>query len=139
ERQPSNGQETPEEELLIPWVKEVGRSIDYLETRKEIDAQHIAYYGFSMGTDIAPIVGAVEPRIKSLILMGGGYWPNPPQVNALNFAPRTRIPLLMIQGADDFGIGKRGPQLFGLFGTPSNQQRFATVEGGHIPSKREPV
>jgi hypothetical protein len=34
-------------ELLIKWVKDFGRTIDYLATRKDIDTSKLAYLGFS--------------------------------------------------------------------------------------------
>jgi hypothetical protein len=38
-----------EVDLTIAWSKELGRSIDYLETRRDIDRGRIAFYGHSMG------------------------------------------------------------------------------------------
>ena len=34
---------------VVAWAKDVGRSIDYLETRSEIDSERLAYYGVSWG------------------------------------------------------------------------------------------
>ena len=34
---------------MIAWSKDLGRSIDYLETRRDIDSVSLAYYGFSWG------------------------------------------------------------------------------------------
>jgi formylglycine-generating enzyme required for sulfatase activity/dienelactone hydrolase/predicted Ser/Thr protein kinase len=126
-------------EWAVDWVKELGRSVDYLETRGDIDRGRIAYYGFSLGTEIAPIAAALEPRLKTLILMGGGYWPAAPRFDAVNYAPRSRIPVLMIKGKDDYAVGEHAQQLLDLFGTPPGQKRLALVEGGHIPARREDV
>ena len=127
-------------EFMIDWVKEVGRSVDYLETRRDIDGHRMAFYGFSMGADVAPIAAALEPRLRTLILLGGGYSPAPaPQFDAVNYAPRTRIPVLIIKGKDDYNVGETGQQLLDMFGTPPEQKRLALVEGGHIPARREDV
>lgn len=39
---------------VIAWSKDLGRSIDYLETRAEIDRNKLAYEGFSWGAAMAP-------------------------------------------------------------------------------------
>ncbi len=36
-------------ERLIMWVKDFSRTIDYLETRKDIDSNNLGYYGHSWG------------------------------------------------------------------------------------------
>ncbi len=140
ERQPSVQGSIPFRELMIDWAKDLGRSIDYLETRKDIDRQRIAFYGFSLGTYVGPVAAVVEPRIKTLILLNGGLFGGvAPQADVVNFAPRARIPVLMIHGVNDYVIGKRSQQLFELFGTPPEHKRLALVEGGHIPARREEV
>jgi hypothetical protein len=47
------------------------------------------------GTWIA-MVGAVEGRFRTLVLVSGGMSEGrPPEVSTLNFAPRVRVPVLM--------------------------------------------
>ena len=43
----------------LRWSRDLGRSIDYLETRAEIDKNRLAYYGYSQGSIIGPILLAV--------------------------------------------------------------------------------
>ncbi len=50
---------------VIAWSKDLGRSIDYLETRPEIDRNKIAYQGFSWGGAMGAVLPAVEDRIKA--------------------------------------------------------------------------
>ena len=35
--------------MNLQWSKDLGRSIDYLETRSDIDVHKLAYYGVSLG------------------------------------------------------------------------------------------
>ncbi|MHC4518452.1 MAG: protein kinase domain-containing protein, partial [Planctomycetota bacterium] len=58
---------------VIQLSKDLGRSIDYLETREDIDNEKIAYYGMSWGARVGPIMLAVEERIKLGILVVGGF------------------------------------------------------------------
>src|SRR5215831_2725298 len=49
---------------VIAWSKDLGRSIDYLETRPEIDRNRLAYQGTSWGGAMGSLLPAVEDRIK---------------------------------------------------------------------------
>ena len=126
-----------ERDLTIAWSKELGRSIDYLETRRDIDAGRIAYYGFSVGAVAGPILTALEPRFKASILLGGGVVdvPRAAEVEPIDFAPRVHVPTLMISGRQDFARPVETLQrpLFSMLGTPPDQKRLALFEGGHIP------
>ena len=48
------------------------RSLDYLETRSDIDAARLAFYGLSWGGQLGPIIMALDPRIKAGVLLMGG-------------------------------------------------------------------
>lgn len=90
-------------DLTIQWFKDVGRTLDYLETRDDIDTVRLAYYSFSTGAVYGPIFTAIDPRFKASVLLAGGLWDKvPPEMETVNFAPRSRVPTLMINGHDDF-------------------------------------
>ena len=55
---------------VIQWAKDLRRSIDYLETRAEIDMKKLAFYGFSWGACMGAIMPAVEDRLSVSVLMG---------------------------------------------------------------------
>jgi dienelactone hydrolase len=126
-----------ERDRMIAWSKDLGRSIDYLETRRDIDRERIAYYGFSLGGIVGPILTALEPRFKASILLGGGVVavPKAPEIEPINFAPRVRVPTLMVSGRQDFARPVETLQrpVFELLGPPPDQKRFALFEGGHVP------
>ena len=89
---------------VIQWSKDLGRSIDYLESRPDIDRNKLAFYGYSWGACVGAILPAVENRLKVSVLMGAGfYFPKSrPEVDQINFAPRVTIPTLMLDGRYDF-------------------------------------
>ena len=85
-------------------VQELSRTIDYLETRDDIDFNKLGYYGFSWGANTAPIVLVVEERIDTAVLNVGGLWDIYrflPEVDPLNFVTRVRAPVLMLNGEYD--------------------------------------
>ena len=122
--------------LRIEAVNDVSRSIDYLETREDIDVQSLAYYGFSTGARFGPLMAAVENRIKTAVLYSGGFRFNRPlpMVDELNFAPRVRVPVLMVNGRFDNSSPLDSSQrpMFELLGTPAQHKRHAIYEAWHF-------
>lgn len=106
ERRGDGGPEGPsaERDRDIQRFKDLARSIDYLETREDIDREKIAYYGFSWGAREGPTFTALEKRFRVSILFGGGFdrRQRPAEVDPFHFAPRATTPALMINGRDDF-------------------------------------
>ncbi len=129
-------------DLTIQWSKDVGRTLDYLEARDDIDSERLAYYSFSTGSVYGPIFTAIDPRFKASVLLAGGLWRKvPPEMELVNFAPRSRVPTLMINGRDDHLYAFEASQLplFRLLGAPEADKRHARLEGGHIPSDRNEI
>ncbi len=123
-----------ERELTVAWSRDLGRAIDYLETRPDIDRARLAFYGVSAGADAGVILTALEPRLKTSVLQGTGIGDNrTPEIDLVNYAPRIRIPTLMLNGRYDFGspVDTQQRPLFDLLGSPPGQKRHAVFEAGH--------
>ncbi|MBV6643180.1 MAG: acetylxylan esterase [Cyclobacteriaceae bacterium] len=59
--------------LIAQTVFDLRRSIDFLETRPEIDSSRIGYYGISLGGVIGTIFCGVDDRVKApVIALAGG-------------------------------------------------------------------
>jgi eukaryotic-like serine/threonine-protein kinase len=130
-------------EQVIHWAMDVSRSIDYLETRPDINADRVAYYGFSSGVVWGPIFTAIEKRFKASVFFTGGLlWQRlDPEIEPANFAPRATAPVLMVNGRDDFIFPVETSQLplFRLLGAPNEHKRHALLDGGHLPSDLQAV
>ncbi len=109
---------------MIHWSKDLGRSIDYLETRPDIDRNKIGYYGYSWGASMGAIFPALENRLKVSVLDGGGFYLQKarPEVDQINFAPRVTIPALMLNGRYDFLFPLETSQAADV-SSPRNTQR----------------
>jgi serine/threonine protein kinase/formylglycine-generating enzyme required for sulfatase activity/cephalosporin-C deacetylase-like acetyl esterase len=122
---------------VIYWGKDLGRTIDYLETRKDLNLERLAYYGLSTGAYLGSIFPAVESRIKVAVLLAGGFdsAKKMPEVDELNFAPRVKVPTLLVDGRYDsfFPLETSQNVMFRYLGTPEKDKRHAVLEGGHIP------
>ena len=57
----------------------------------------------SMGAAQGARMIAVEPRFRTAVLCTGGLYDDElPEIDAFNFAPSVHIPLVMLNGRDDF-------------------------------------
>ena len=140
ERGPSTFNLTTNEEVdrAIKWSRDLGRSIDYLETRTDIDAQRLGFYSMSWGAGHAPRLLAVEARIKAAALLSGGLiLTQPREVDSWNFAPRCRVPTLMVNGKQDvlYPYESNAKVLFKSLGTRAEDKKIVSFDGGH----RNPV
>ena len=144
ERQTKSEVNSQWRDLIVQWSKDLGRTIDYLESRNDFDRDKVAYYGFSMGADFALPIVALEPRLKAAILLAGGLNTHvrPPEIEPLNFLPRIKIPVLLLAGRNDFYYPVETSQdpLFKLLGTPPEHKRHVVFEGaGHVPPRLEVI
>jgi dipeptidyl aminopeptidase/acylaminoacyl peptidase len=130
----TGGGPSKERDVMIQVAKDLGRSIDYLETRADIDRERLAYYGVSAGAVLAPPFLAIEQRFKAAVLQGGGLAIDKPlpEVDPFNFAPRVRVPVLMLNGRYDFlsPLDTSQRPLFRLLATPVKDKRHVLFECG---------
>jgi dienelactone hydrolase len=121
-------------DVTIQQMKDLGRSVDYLQTRPDIDHERLAFFGVSLGARLAPIVLTVEKRFQAAVLWSGGFQliTKLPEIDEINFAPRVTTPILMLS-RDDFIFPADSSQvpMFRLLGTPEKDKRRVLYDGGH--------
>jgi len=127
-------------EHVIQWSKDIGRSLDYLETRSDISMDRLGYFGISWGSDKAPIMIAVEPRIKAAVLIVGGlvFLPTQPEVDPFNFLPRVRVPTRMVNLLSDyfFPLETSAKPFYQLLGAAPKEMILIEGAGHFTPKKR---
>ncbi len=123
-------------EHVIMWAKDLGRTIDYLETRKDIQAQKCGYLGWSWGGFNGGIMPAVEKRFKAIVLNVGGMEMEKalPEVDQLNYLPRIKQPILMLNGKYDmfFPVETSEKPMFAFLGTALEDKKSIIYESGHL-------
>jgi serine/threonine protein kinase/dienelactone hydrolase len=127
-------------EFLIQMVKDIRRSIDYLETRQEIDTQKLAYLGVSWGGCYGALIPAVEERFKVSIVYAGGLGERTqPEVDTINYVTHVKIPTLMLHGIYDRNVNFNfeAVPMFDLLGTPDDHKKMITYETDHIVPRNE--
>jgi cephalosporin-C deacetylase-like acetyl esterase len=127
----------------IQWVSELRYSLDYLQTRQDVDPERIGYQGISYGAVWAPLFLALEPRLRTGLVVVGGLpvmqfssERYPPEVDPLHFAPRVTVPVLMLNGRHDpiFPYETSQLPMYRAFGTAEADKRHATFPSGHSSS-----
>jgi dienelactone hydrolase len=117
------------------WVKDFKRTLDYLETRpEEFDANKLAFVGWSWGGIWGGILPAIDPRIKVAVLGSGGLSADfPPEYSQVNFTPRIKIPILLLNGRYDtlFPLESNQKPYLMLFGTAEKDKHHKIYETGH--------
>jgi dipeptidyl aminopeptidase/acylaminoacyl peptidase len=125
-------------DVTVQRSKDIRRTIDYVESRADLDGRRIGYYGVSLGAYIGILTSAIEPRFKATVLLGGGLarGPRAVEIDPLNFASRIRVPTLMVNGDSDYQNPLQASQLplFRALTLPPEQKRHALFAGGHMPA-----
>jgi dienelactone hydrolase len=120
---------------VIQVINDIRRSVDFLKTRSDISGDSLAYYGLSWGAARGANVLALESRFKAAVLLVGGYFlPRVlPEVEQLHFAPRVKLPVLMINAETDltFPLETSQKPMFAHLGTPREHKRHVLFPGGH--------
>ena len=128
---------------VVMWSKDLQRTVDYLETRPDIARDRIGFLGRSWGAAMGTIMVATEPRLKLAIFHVGGFYFQRarPEVEAINFAPRVRVPSLMLNGRYDFFFPEDTSQryMFELIGVDESRKRWRVYDASHTLPRAEAV
>ena len=110
-------------------TKDVFRTLDYLETRKDIRSDGIGLLALSAGVNGALMACAMEHRIRAAVFIGGGFYGIPSLDRDLaGFSRHISMPVLMVNGrSDNFGQDF----MLGYFLTPPAQKRLQQFDGDH--------
>jgi eukaryotic-like serine/threonine-protein kinase len=130
-------------EYLTKRSKDFGRSLDYLDGRSDIARDKIAYLGVSMGSAEGVIYTTVsQSRLKAVILLDGGYFLDTPRAGGdqADFAPRLKVPVLMVNGRQDFvfSVDQSQNPLFRMLGTPQADKQHAVFDTPHDVTEARP-
>jgi predicted esterase len=122
-------------DYVIFFSKDIGRTLDYLETRSDLQHDKIGFLGFSRGASLSPMMLTAEPRIKVAALWLPGFYLEKiaPEVDAINFAPRVTIPVLQLSGRYDYNFppDASSEPFFNALGTPIEHKRRVVYDTGH--------
>jgi formylglycine-generating enzyme required for sulfatase activity/dienelactone hydrolase len=122
-------------ERTVKRFQDMRQSVEYLVSRDDIDASKLGYLGASWGSGSAPVMVAQEERFRTAVLFEGGLYQQKlaPEIDAINFLPRVRIPVLMLNGRYDYTFPLDSSQrpFFRWLGTPENDKRHVVDDSAH--------
>ncbi len=123
-------------EHLTYMVKDFRRSIDYLETREDIDAERLGFWGFSWGGVLGSVLLAVENRVDAAVFHLGGLAcrETTPESWEGSYAPRVKTPVLMLNGRYDTALPADtcARPLLELLGTDEEDKKLLVYETDHF-------
>jgi dipeptidyl aminopeptidase/acylaminoacyl peptidase len=126
-------------DVEVQWFKDLARSVDYLESRDDVDDEKLAYFGFSMGAWFGLIGTSLEDRFQASVLLCGGFYlePEPIEIDLINFAPRVRVATLLINGREDltFPLETSVRPMYDLLGVSEPGKKLVVIDAGHIPPR----
>ena len=126
-----------ERDAEIARCKDVSRTIDYLVTRADVDAERIVYFGISYGGLMGAACIVTDSRIDAALLMSAGYYSpkdeTMPEIHNYQFIPHVKIPVMMINGTMDrvFPFETHQKPMFEDLG--SSNKEHVLVPAGHTP------
>ena len=143
-------------DFVVQTVVDLMRTVDWIETRPDLNAARIAYVGFSLGTILGVQFVALDTRVRAAVFaLGGGGVVHflalraPPElrsdceqvadaVDPMHYAPLIAPrPVLMVNGLHDEVI----PALAGhvLYNSLKEPRRIIWFDGGHGNIPREHI
>jgi len=126
---------------VIMWAKDLSRTIDYLESRGDIDTDKLAYFGLSWGGAMGAIMPAVEKRLSCNVLYVAGllFQRALPEVDQINYVTRVTQPTVMLNGEFDFFFPVETSQkpMYELLGTPDQDKAYMVYPGAHSVPRTE--
>jgi hypothetical protein len=84
------------------------------------------------------IIPAVEDRFQTIVLLAGRLRDiGRPEVHAINYITRVKVPTLMINGRYDVDYAKSIKPMFDLLEIPHQNKELKLYETDHIPPRNE--
>jgi pimeloyl-ACP methyl ester carboxylesterase len=125
-------------------VREAREALGYLAELRQVDAGRVAIVGYSLGSFLGVTIAAAEPRVRAVVLVAGGDYPEQTPFASLirTVADPLRSvrklagrPLLMVNGRFDRTV--RPEQAERLFAAAAEPKEMRWYQGGHWPGATE--
>jgi dienelactone hydrolase len=129
-------------DITVNTYRDLARSIEYLETRPDIDKSKLGYLGVSWGAaDGVIYTMLLQDHLQTMVFLDGGFFLGAaaPGRDQVDFAPRLKRPVLMVNGRYDFSFSLERSQipLFRMLGTPPADKEHVVLETPHdVRAKR---
>ncbi|WP_160151490.1 dienelactone hydrolase family protein [Microbulbifer sp. ALW1] len=127
------GDKTDYEEMVRNTVQDYRVLIDWIRTQKKLDSSNLNLVGYSMGAQIALLIGGLDAEINRVIAVAPPYLDDKTAAVApKNLASRIVNPevLLITASDDEFASHKENQHLYTAIA--SSKKEHLTFKGNHI-------
>lgn len=127
---------------IIQNIKDIGRTFDFLVTKKGIDKNRIGLFGLSRGAQVGIIAAGVLQNFKAVVFYHGGHFDaletgHSGAACPANYMGRiSPTPLLMVNGIYDNDYNK-DTSVEPLFKLAKEPKKIIWTEGGHMFATEE--
>ena len=101
--------------------------------RQDVDKERLGYYSLSLGAYFGPIPVALEPRIKAAIFASEARFNCAPEIQPANFAPHVKVPVLIVNGKNDFQSPPPPARLSSCSARPRNTRSSSCLKAVTSP------
>lgn len=127
------GKREPYEQMIIDTVRDYRLLLDWVQTQPQLDAGQIRVAGYSMGAQMALLIGGLDPRVKSVLAIVPPHLDNKVAV----VAPRNLLPGLAgkkiwLLSADDDEHSDPADNAALFEAIPSHDRQHLRFAGGHL-------
>jgi len=126
-------------DLVRRWVQDLGRTLDYIESRPDLAQGFSSFMGLSLGAGLAPDLLAFEPRFQAAVLISGGFGVASSQAGIdrqIALAGRVSAPVLLLAGEEDIVSPAEPPktEFLRAFRAPDSAKVLRVYkDAGHWP------
>jgi dienelactone hydrolase len=118
------------------WRADVGRTLDYLSARKDIQPGKFAFLGVSYGASYPLSLLAFEERLQTAVLLAGGLGNTelPQNADPIHYLPYVTLPVLMVNGRyDDITFPRNQLGLYERLGSAQKVHKVFHAGHGFFP------
>jgi TolB-like protein len=120
------------------WCQELSQTIDFIEQSDLLDGDRVGFIGTSYGAIFNTAILALEKRLKTAVLISGNLQAgrNYPIADSINYYPRIKYPVLMMNGRFDTIVSAKHALLqkrLDWLGTPEEDKKQILYDAGHWP------
>lgn len=127
------GQRAPYEQMIVDTVRDYRLLLDWAQTQPQLDSSHVHVVGYSMGAQMALLLGGMDERIGAVLAIV------PPHVDdkVAIAAPRNALAGLTgkkvwLVSADDDEYTSQAQSLSFFDALPTVEKRHIRYPGGHL-------
>ncbi|MBT9459877.1 MAG: alpha/beta fold hydrolase [Burkholderiaceae bacterium] len=127
------GKREPYEQMIIDTVRDYRLLLDWVQTQPQLDANQIRVAGYSMGAQMALLIGGLDPRVKAVLAIVPPHLDNKVAAAAPhNLLAGLAGKKVWLLSADDDEHADQADNAALFEAIPSQNKQHLRFDGGHL-------